>query len=98
VGAERLRGGDRAQAVRAHHRLAQTRLSNGEAWAEAVTIALESEHNWALPKGQRREIVPGASHFMAHAIASPSWRNAYQVATIGDHTFLQVQKLKSRRG
>ncbi|HOZ25615.1 MAG TPA: cell wall hydrolase, partial [Thermomonas sp.] len=45
-----------------------------------------------------REIVPGASHFMAHAIASPSWRNAYQVATIGDHTFLQVQKLKSRRG
>ena len=76
----------------------QTRLSNAEAWAEAVTIALESEHNWALPKGQRREIVPGASHFMAHAIASPSWRNAYQVATIGDHTFLQVQKLKSRRG
>lgn len=76
----------------------QTRLSNSEAWAEAVTIALESERNWALPKGQRREIVPGASHFMAHAIASPSWRNAYQVATIGDHTFLQVQKLKPRRG
>ena len=75
----------------------QTRLSNSEAWAEAVTIALESERNWALPKGQRREIVPGASHFMAHAIASPSWRNAYQVATIGDHTFLQVQKLKPRR-
>ena len=75
----------------------QTRLSNSEAWAEAVTIALESEHNWSLPKGQRREIVPGASHFMAHGIASPSWRNAYQVATIGDHTFLQVQKLKSRR-
>ncbi len=75
----------------------QTRLSNSEAWAEAVTIALESERNWALPKGKRREIVPGASHFMAHAIASPSWRNAYQVATIGDHTFLQVQSLKPRR-
>ena len=75
----------------------QTRLSNAEAWAEAVTIALESEHNWALPKGQRREIVPGASHFMAHAIATPTWRNAYQVATIGDHTFLQVQKLTPRR-
>jgi spore germination cell wall hydrolase CwlJ-like protein len=75
----------------------QTRLSNSAAWAEAVTIALESERNWALPKGQRREIVPGASHFMAHAIATPTWRNAYQVATIGDHTFLQVQKLKPRR-
>ena len=74
----------------------QTRLSNSEAWAEAVTIALEAERNWQLPAGQRKEIVPGASHFMAHAIASPSWRNAYQVATIGDHTFLRVQKLKPR--
>src|SRR5690606_38634727 len=36
----------------------QTRLSNTEAWAEAVTVALESEHNWSLPQGQRREIVP----------------------------------------
>ncbi|MCW5582137.1 MAG: cell wall hydrolase, partial [Luteimonas sp.] len=42
------------------------------------------------------EIVPGASHFMAHDIAAPSWRNAYQVATIGDHTFLKVQKLKPK--
>jgi hypothetical protein len=33
---------------------------------------------------------------MAHNIASPSWRNAYQVATIGDHTFLRVQKLKPK--
>ena len=74
-----------------------TRLRNGEAWAQAVTIALESERNWALPPGERREIVPGASHFMAHAIASPSWRNAYQVATIGDHTFLKVQSLKPRK-
>ena len=40
--------------------------------------------------------MPGASHFMAHNIASPSWRNAYQVAQIGDHTFLRVQKLKPR--
>ena len=74
----------------------QTRLSNTEAWAEAVTIALESERNWALPPGQRKEVVPGASHFAAHAIASPSWRNAYQVATIGGHTFYKVQSLKPR--
>ena len=76
----------------------QTRLGNTEAWAQAVTIAIESERNWALPDGQRKEIVPGASHFMAHDIASPSWRNAYQVATIGDHTFLKVQPLRTKRG
>ena len=75
----------------------QTRLSNTEAWAQAVTIAIEAEQNWALPDGQRKEIVPGASHFMAHDIASPSWRNAYQVATIGDHTFLKVQSLRAKR-
>ena len=74
-----------------------TRLNNTEAWAASVTIALEAEYNWALPPGKRKEIVPGASHFMAHAIASPSWRNAYQVATIGDHTFLRVQSLKPRK-
>ncbi len=75
----------------------QTRLSNTEAWSQAVTVALESQRNWALPAGERKEIVPGASHFLAHAIASPSWRNAYQVATIGDHTFLRVQSLKPRQ-
>jgi spore germination cell wall hydrolase CwlJ-like protein len=75
----------------------QTRLSNTEAWSQAVTVALESQRNWALPAGERKEIVPGASHFLAHAIASPSWRNAYQVATIGDHTFLKVQTLKPRQ-
>lgn len=74
----------------------RTRLTNTEAWSQAVTIALEAQHNWALPAGERKEIVPGASHFLAHAIASPSWRNAYQVATIGDHTFLRVQDLKPK--
>ncbi len=73
-----------------------TRLNNVEAWSQAVTIALEAERNWSLPPGERTEIVPGASHFMAHAIASPSWRNAYQVAQIGDHTFLRVQRLTPR--
>lgn len=74
------------------------RLSNTEAWAEAVTISLEAERNWALPVGERREVVPGASHFAADAIASPSWRTAYQVATIGGHTFYRVQNLKPRAG
>ena len=75
-----------------------TRLSNTEAWSQAVTIALEAERNWQLGPGERKEIVPGASHFAALSLASPSWRNAYQVATIGDHTFFKVDKLKPRRG
>jgi len=70
-----------------------TNLGNGDAWAAAITIAIESERNWALPPGKRKEVVPGASHFVASGLASPSWRNAYQVATIGDHTFYRVQKL-----
>ena len=73
-----------------------TRLKNSDAWARSINVALDAERNWALPIGQRKEIVPGASHFMAHNIASPSWRNAYQVAQIGDHTVLRVQKLKPR--
>jgi hypothetical protein len=68
-------------------------LGNTEAWAQAVTVALEAENNWALPAGQRKEIVPGASHFAALDIANPSWRNAYQVATIGGHTFFKVDRL-----
>ncbi|MFT3762571.1 MAG: cell wall hydrolase [Pseudoxanthomonas sp.] len=75
---------------------ANTRLKNDDAWAKSIKVALGAERNWALPPGQRQEIVPGASHFMAHGVAAPSWRNAYQVATIGDHTFLKVQKLKPR--
>jgi hypothetical protein len=34
-------------------------------------VAFDAERNWALPAGERREIVPGASHFAAHGIASP---------------------------
>ncbi len=74
-----------------------TPIYNDDAWAEAINVAFDAERNWALPPGQRREIVPGASHFMAYRTAQPSWRNAYQVATIGDHTFLRVQSLKPRK-
>ncbi|MFN3702463.1 cell wall hydrolase [Thermomonas sp.] len=74
----------------------QTRLSNIEAWTKAVSVAIASEQNWALPRDQRKLVVPGASHFAAHAIASPNWSNALQVATIGDHTFYKVQSLKPR--
>lgn len=72
-------------------------LKNLEAWNRAARVALQAQRDWSLPPGQRHELVPGASHFAALAIASPSWRNAYQVATIGDHTFYRVRKLKPRK-
>lgn len=73
-----------------------TRLSNGDAWAQAVSVAFQAEANWDLPLTERKELVPGASHFAALRIAQPSWRTAYQVATIGDHTFFQVDRLTPR--
>ena len=73
----------------------QTRLSNIQAWSEAVGVALESERNWALPVGQRRQVVPGASYFAATGITGPIWGNALQVATIGDHTFFRVASPRS---
>ncbi len=76
----------------------QTRLSNIGAWEDAVTVSLESERNWALPIGQRKLIVPGASHFAATAITGPMWPNAKQVATIGSHTFYSVPGLFTQRG
>lgn len=75
----------------------QTRLGNGDAWAQAVAVAFDAEANWALPARKRKEIVPGASHFAALGIAQPAWRNAYQVATIGDHTFFRVDRLAARK-
>lgn len=75
----------------------RTTLHNSDAWAEAVRVAFDAERNWALPAGQRTEVVPGASHFAALSLANPSWSSAQTVATIGDHTFFRVQKL-NRRG
>ncbi|QIK81351.1 cell wall hydrolase [Lysobacter sp. HDW10] len=70
-------------------------LGNPDAWGAAVNVALEAEQNWSLPVGRRKEVVPGATHFAALDIAQPSWRNAYRVATIGDHTFFEVDRVKS---
>jgi len=75
----------------------QTRLSNIGAWEEAVTVSLDSERNWALPVGQRRLVVPGASHFKVTHVVSSSWGNAREVATIGDHTFYRVPGLLRQR-
>ena len=87
------------EGLSAEERKAQMAMANkaNRAVLDTMEQKGEGKHVLRLSAGERKEIVPGASHFMAHAIASPSWRNAYQVATIGDHTFLQVQKLKPRR-
>ena len=41
------------------------RVKNMKAWERAVRIAFEAQRDWQLPPGERREVVPGASHFAA---------------------------------
>jgi spore germination cell wall hydrolase CwlJ-like protein len=69
------------------------RLGSIEAWQEAVDVAFQAQENWQLPVAERKEIVPGASHFAALGIARPAWRSYPTVATIGDHTFFRVDRL-----
>jgi spore germination cell wall hydrolase CwlJ-like protein len=64
-----------------------------EAWTRAINVTLAAQKDWQQPLGQRNEVVPGASHFVALGLAQPSWRNSPLVATIGDHTFLKVDRL-----
>jgi spore germination cell wall hydrolase CwlJ-like protein len=73
-----------------------TRLNSPEAWEKAVAVAFAAQKEWARPRGQRREVVPGASHFAAMRIANPSWASYPQVAVIDDHTFFRVKRLAPR--
>jgi spore germination cell wall hydrolase CwlJ-like protein len=66
------------------------------AWERAVHVALAAQKDWQKPLGQRNEVVPGASHFVALGLAQPAWRHSPKVATIGDHTFLKVDRLRTR--
>jgi spore germination cell wall hydrolase CwlJ-like protein len=72
------------------------RLGNVEAWQRAVNVAFEAQKDWQQPIADRVEIVPGASHFAALAIAQPTWRRYPEVATIGSHTFYKVDRLNAR--
>lgn len=74
----------------------RTRLNNVEAWEEAVAVAFAAQKEWNRPHAERREVVPGASHFAAMRIANPSWASYPQVATIDDHTFFRVNRLRAR--
>lgn len=69
------------------------RMKNVKAWERAVQVAFEAQADWRLPPGERKEVVPGASHFAALDLANPAWATYPRVATIGDHTFFRVQRL-----
>lgn len=74
----------------------KTRMDSGASWNNAIEVALSAERNWDLPASQRKEVVPGASHFVARALAHPRWGHAHRVAVIGDHTFYRVRNLTPR--
>lgn len=67
------------------------RIKNLRAWMRSVQVAFDAVDDWTAP--QRKEIVPGADHFVAHSLASPSWAERNPVATIGDHTFYRILSL-----
>lgn len=69
------------------------RLHDLSAWYTALRIAMSTERDWAMPIGQRHEVVPGASHFAARALANPAWSQSHLVAVIGDHSFYRVARL-----
>ena len=68
-------------------------MGNLDAWQKAFDVAFEAQADWQLPVADRNEVVPGASHFAAHYV-SPSWTSYPRVATIGEHTFYRVEKLR----
>jgi spore germination cell wall hydrolase CwlJ-like protein len=70
-----------------------TKMTDLAAWERAVNVALAAQKDWRQPVAERHEVVPGASHFVALGLAQPAWRNKPLVATIGDHTFLKVDRL-----
>lgn len=68
------------------------RLGSVEAWEQAVAVAFRAQQDWQRPPGERREVVPGASHFAA-LHARPNWGDRPMVAKIGEHRFYRVERL-----
>jgi len=81
--------------VTAPHQFATTttpasyEVNNLAAFQRAWKIAGDSLHNWSLPIGERRLVVPHADHF-ATLTATPSWERNRTGVTIGAHTFYAV--------
>ena len=72
------------------------RIRSLDAWNKALRISIQTEYDWSMPIGQRHEVVPGASHFAARALAHPAWSDSRLVAVIGDHSFYRVISLAQR--
>jgi spore germination cell wall hydrolase CwlJ-like protein len=69
-------------------------VKNPKAWERAAAIAFEALRDWRKPEQSRRQVVPGADHFLvSHLVDKPEWARGTPVARIGDHDFFRVQKL-----
>ena len=65
-------------------------LDNPVAWRKAVQIADRAIAMWALPRNQRKFVVPHADHFVLADSVSPSWIKGPLLATIGAHNFYRT--------
>ena len=65
-------------------------LDNPVAWRKAVQIADRAIAMWALPRNQRKFVVPHADHFVLADSVSPSWIKGPPLATIGAHNFYRI--------
>jgi spore germination cell wall hydrolase CwlJ-like protein len=69
-------------------------LKSRKAWDRAAAIAFDALRDWDKPLNTRRQVVPGASHFLVNDIVKrPNWAQGTPVALIGDHAFYSVNEL-----
>ncbi len=67
------------------------KLTNAEAWRRAWDAAERAIAEHQAPPGTNKRLSQGATHFVAYAIASPTWAHGKPLATIGDHSFYRVR-------
>lgn len=69
-------------------------IKNPRAWDRAAAIAFDALRDWSKPSNSRRQVVPGASHFLVNDLVNrPNWAQGTPVALIGDHAFYSVSEL-----
>jgi spore germination cell wall hydrolase CwlJ-like protein len=66
-------------------------LTNVRAWQRAWRAAEQAVAEHQSPTGPSRRLSLGATHFVAYAIASPTWAQGKPLTTIGDHSFYRVR-------
>ena len=65
-------------------------LRDLRAWKRAWQAMHEALAAYRQPPDQRDLVAQGATHFVALAVASPSWAQGEPVAVIGEHTFYRL--------